>query len=152
MHKRLIPFCSSLRLRGSSLHSYIGTSRQPVRLTPAFIDRIFSEITTYQTTQTGSATPKEGEMDYKTFLDFVLAMENKKTKEGLRYFWRLITLPSRPYLDSYAINFFFRDITRTLIENNIEPANAMDVKDEIFDMVKVREMRRSTTPHKIFSL
>ena len=125
-------------LSKTELQSYTGTSRQPVRLTPAFIDRIYSEITTYQTTQTGSATPKEGEMDYKTFLDFVLAMENKKTKEGLRYFWRLITLPSRPYLDSYAINFFFRDITRTLKENDIEPANAMDVKDEIYDMVKVR--------------
>ena len=47
------------------LQSYTGTSRQPVRLTPAFIDRIYSEITTYQTAQTGSATPKEGEVRNK---------------------------------------------------------------------------------------
>ena len=37
-------------------------------LTNIFIDRIFEEYQTF-----------EGEMDYKTFLDFVLAMENKKT-------------------------------------------------------------------------
>ena len=36
-------------------------------LTGIFIDRIFEEYQTF-----------EGEMDYKTFLDFVLAMENKK--------------------------------------------------------------------------
>jgi serine/threonine-protein phosphatase 2A regulatory subunit B'' len=37
-------------------------------LTDIFIDRVFEEYQTF-----------EGEMDYKTFLDFVLAMENKKT-------------------------------------------------------------------------
>jgi len=37
-------------------------------LTTIFIDRIFEEYQTF-----------EGEMDYKTFLDFVLAMENKKS-------------------------------------------------------------------------
>jgi len=36
--------------------------------TPIFIDRIFEEYQTF-----------EGEMDYKTFLDFVLAMESKKS-------------------------------------------------------------------------
>lgn len=33
-----------------------------------FIDRVFEEYQTF-----------EGEMDYKTFLDFVLAVENKKS-------------------------------------------------------------------------
>ena len=37
-------------------------------LTDIFIDRVFEEYQTF-----------ENEMDYKTFLDFVLAMENKKT-------------------------------------------------------------------------
>ena len=37
-------------------------------LTSIFIDRIFEEYQTF-----------EGEMDYKTFLDFVLAYENKKS-------------------------------------------------------------------------
>jgi serine/threonine-protein phosphatase 2A regulatory subunit B'' len=37
-------------------------------LTEIFIDRVFEEYQTF-----------EGEMDYKTYLDFVIAMENKKT-------------------------------------------------------------------------
>lgn len=37
-------------------------------LTKIFVDRIFEEYQTF-----------EGEMDYTTFLDFVLAMENKKS-------------------------------------------------------------------------
>lgn len=41
-------------------------------LTSIFIDRIFEEYQTF-----------EGEMDYKTFLDFVLAMENKKTPQAI---------------------------------------------------------------------
>ncbi len=36
-------------------------------LTPAFINRVFEECLTYA-----------GEMDYKTYLDFVLALENRK--------------------------------------------------------------------------
>ena len=41
-------------------------------LTNIFIDRVFEEYQTY-----------EGEMDYKNFLDFVLAMENKKSPQSL---------------------------------------------------------------------
>ena len=48
-------------------------------LTTIFIDRVFEELQTF-----------EGEMDYKTFLDFVLAMENKKTPQSLHYFWRIL--------------------------------------------------------------
>ena len=44
-------------------------------LTSIFIDRVFEEDQTC-----------EGEMDYKNFLDFVLAMENKKSPQSLQYF------------------------------------------------------------------
>lgn len=36
-------------------------------LTPSFVTRVFEEALTYG-----------GEMDYKTYLDFVLALENRK--------------------------------------------------------------------------
>jgi serine/threonine-protein phosphatase 2A regulatory subunit B'' len=41
-------------------------------MTSIFIDRIFEEYQTF-----------EGEMDYKNFLDFTLAMENKKSPQAL---------------------------------------------------------------------
>ena len=48
-------------------------------LTPTFIDRIFEECLTYG-----------GEMDYKTYLDFVLALENRKEPQALAYFFRIL--------------------------------------------------------------
>ena len=45
-------------------------------LTPTFIDRVFEECLTYG-----------GEMDYKTYLDFVLALENRKEPQSLTYFF-----------------------------------------------------------------
>ncbi|GMH91687.1 hypothetical protein TL16_g12124 [Triparma laevis f. inornata] len=130
-------------LSKTELQNYTGSERQPVRLTPAFIDRIFDEITTYQTSTNPNEKKGTGEMDYKTFLDFVLAMENKKSKEGLRYFWRLLSF-GKDYLDSFAINYFFRDIVQILSDNNIEAARLSDVKDEIFDMVKPHDPLRIT--------
>jgi len=41
-------------------------------LTTIFVDRLFEEYQTF-----------EGEMDYKSYLDFVLAMENKKTVQSM---------------------------------------------------------------------
>ena len=66
-------------------------------LTPAFVDRVFQECLTYG-----------GEMDYKTYLDFVLAMENKKTPQSLHYFWRILDVFHKGAIDTFVINMFFR--------------------------------------------
>jgi len=100
-------------------------------LTEVFIDRVFEEYQTYRDAETG-----EREMDYKTFLDFVLAMENKNTHEAIQYFWKLIDIHQRNCLDSFTINYFFRAIVRLLGDKNIDVPPVDDVKDEIFDMVK----------------
>ena len=41
--------------------------------------RVFQECLTYG-----------GEMDYKTYLDFVLALENKREPQALSYFFRIL--------------------------------------------------------------
>ena len=135
-------------LSKTELMNYVGTERQSMRLTPAFIDRIFEEITTYQVGGGGVEGSRKGanstgEMDYKTFLDFVLAMENKKTRQGLNYLWRLLSL-GKGYLDSFSISYFFRDIDMVLKENGIENIKMADVRDEIFDMVKPKDPLRIT--------
>ena len=94
-------------------------------LTDVFIDRIFEECHTY-----------DGEMDYKTFLDFVLAIENKKSKQSLAYFWRLLDIKQEGYIDIFTINYFFRQIVKKLKEIDGDVVSVADVKDEIFDMVK----------------
>merc|ERR1719324_1961451 len=78
-------------------------------LTDVFIDRVFEEYQTYRDSETG-----EQEMDYKTFLDFVLAMENKNSRQAIQYFWKLIDINKRGYLDAFVINYFFRAILRLL--------------------------------------
>lgn len=100
-------------------------------LTEVFIDRVFDAIQTYRDAETG-----EREMDYKAFLDFVLAMENKNSKQAVQYFWKLIDINHRGWLDGFVINYFFRAITRVLQSQKIDVPSVDDVKDEIFDMVK----------------
>merc|ERR1719162_572430 len=103
----------------------------PGMLTEVFIDRVFEEYQTYRDSETG-----EREIDYKTFLDFVLAMENKNTRQALQYFWKIIDVNHQGYIDGFVINYFFRSIVGALRTKKFDVASVDDVKDEIFDMVK----------------
>ncbi len=46
------------------------------KLHQVFVQRVFEESQTY-----------DGEMDFKAFLDFVLAMENRNTRAGMQVRW-----------------------------------------------------------------
>ncbi|CAM9198360.1 unnamed protein product [Chrysoparadoxa australica] len=134
-------------LSRSELEQYIG-SRQPLQLTPIFVERLFQEIITYKMTPDGTSEGKrvpgdtsEGEMDYKTFLDFVLAMENKQTVQALAYFWKILDVRHDGSLCSC---YFYSDIVKKLAEGGFEAPNASDVKDEIWDMVKPEDGERIT--------
>lgn len=48
------------------------------------------------------------EMDFESFLDFVLALENKDTPEGLTYLFRCLDLQGRGYLTTADIHTLFR--------------------------------------------
>lgn len=94
-------------------------------LTRVFIDRVFQECLTY-----------EGEMDYKTYLDFILALENQKEPQALHYFFKILDIDGKGYLNTFTLNYFFRSIQQQMGQHNQEPVSFEDVKDEIFDMVK----------------
>ena len=66
-------------------------------LTPVFITRVFQECLTYG-----------GEMDYKSYLDFVLALENRNTPQGLRYLFQIMDIDNKGYLHPGDLNFFYR--------------------------------------------
>ena len=83
-------------------------------LTKIFIDRIFEEYQTF-----------EGEMDYKTFLDFVLAMENKKSPQALQYFWRVLDIYHKGAIDTFVINMFFRSVI-TKLETRVQTDYKID--------------------------
>ncbi|KAG1697885.1 Serine/threonine-protein phosphatase 2A regulatory subunit B'' subunit gamma [Nymphon striatum] len=94
-------------------------------LTSVFVDRVFQECLTY-----------DGEMDYKTYLDVVLALENRKEPQALQYFFRILNVQSKGYLNVFCLNYFFRAIQVQMRMHGQEPVSFADVKDEIFDMVK----------------
>lgn len=55
------------------------------------------------------------EMDFESFLDFVLALENKDTPEGLTYLFRCLDLQGRGYLTTADIHTLFRSILYSIL-------------------------------------
>ena len=104
-------------------------------LTGVFIARIFQECQTYRNVHTG-----QSEIDYKSYLDFVLATTYKGTAESLGYFLRLLDIQKSGGLTVFDVCYFFRAVVDKFAEFGDEAnCEVDDVKDEIFDMVKPRD-------------
>ncbi|KAG8636589.1 hypothetical protein MANES_15G015000v8 [Manihot esculenta] len=101
-------------------------------LTEIFIERVFDEHVRRGKSGGGNAR----EMDFESFLDFVLALENKDTPEGLTYLFRCLDLQGRGYLTTADIHSLFRDVHQKWIEGGNYELCIEDVRDEIWDMVK----------------
>ncbi|KAH1001424.1 serine/threonine-protein phosphatase 2A regulatory subunit B'' subunit gamma [Dendroctonus ponderosae] len=116
-------------LNKSELASYgSGTFTKP------FLDRVFQTCLTYG-----------GEMDYKTYLDLVLALENRSEPQALAYLFRILDIKGCGYLDAFTLNYFFRDIQDQMTAHGTEqPVSFSDVKDELFDMVRPKDPERVT--------
>ena len=109
-------------------------------LTKLFVERIFQEYRTYKNEETG-----EYEMDYKQFLDFTLAMENQKTPQSIRWFWRILDVNKCGYIDAGMVKMFFNQVLQGIVDHN-QPVevNCLDVCDEIFDMAKPKDPSKIT--------
>ncbi|KAL8162245.1 hypothetical protein V2J09_013734 [Rumex salicifolius] len=101
-------------------------------LTDIFIERVFDEHVRRGKSGGGSSR----EMDFESFLDFVLALENKDTPEGLTYLFRCLDLQGRGFLTTADIHTLFRDVHQKWIEGGNYELCIEDVRDEIWDMVK----------------
>jgi Ca2+-binding EF-hand superfamily protein len=47
-------------------------------------------------------------MDYKSYLDFVLALDNRNSPQGLRYLFQIMDIDNKGYLHPGDLNFFYR--------------------------------------------
>ncbi|XP_066254772.1 serine/threonine-protein phosphatase 2A regulatory subunit B'' subunit gamma-like [Euwallacea similis] len=95
-------------------------------LTKPFLDRVFQTCLTYG-----------GEMDYKTYLDLVLALENRAEPQALTFLFKILDIKGCGYLDAFTLNYFFRAIQDQMKAHGTEePVSFSDVKDELFDMVR----------------
>ncbi|XP_046384216.1 serine/threonine-protein phosphatase 2A regulatory subunit B'' subunit gamma-like [Ischnura elegans] len=102
-------------------------------LTQVFLERVFQECNTYG-----------GEMDYKTYLDFVLALENRQEPQALHYLFRILDINGKGYLDTFCLNYFFRGIQEQMALHGQEEVSFENIKDEIFDMVKPADPTKIT--------
>ncbi|THG11447.1 hypothetical protein TEA_002440 [Camellia sinensis var. sinensis] len=90
--------------------------------------------------KTGGGNARE--MDFESCLDFVLALENKDTPEGLTYLFQCLDLHGRGYLTTANIHTLFRDVHQKWIEGGNYELCIEDVRD--WDMVKPSDPLRIT--------
>ncbi|KAL3287791.1 hypothetical protein HHI36_002254 [Cryptolaemus montrouzieri] len=102
-------------------------------LTQPFLDRVFQTLLTYG-----------GEMDYKTYLDLVLALENRSEPQAITFLFKIIDIKDQKFLDSFTLNYFFRAIQEQMKAHGAEPVPFLDVKDELFDMVRPKDPEKIT--------
>ncbi|KFD69764.1 hypothetical protein M514_11787, partial [Trichuris suis] len=94
-------------------------------LTKEFVMRVFQEsITT------------DGEMDFRGFVDFSLAMENNNDPAAVNYLFKIFDIRQRGYLDSFSLNYFYRGIQRSIEEHNYPRVKFEDINAELFDMIR----------------
>ncbi|GKD49296.1 probable serine/threonine-protein phosphatase 2A regulatory subunit B'' subunit TON2 [Tanacetum coccineum] len=85
--------------------------------------------------KSGNANARE--MDFESFLDFVLALENKDSPEGITYLFKCLDLNGRGFLTTADIHTLFRDVHQKWIEGGNYELCIEDVRDEIWNMVKL---------------
>ncbi|CAG9829083.1 unnamed protein product [Diabrotica balteata] len=102
-------------------------------LTQPFLDSVFQTCLTYG-----------GEMDYRTYLDLVLALENRNEPQALAYLFRILDIKKCGYLDAFTLKYFFRAIQDQMKAHGAEPVSFEDVKDELFDMVRPKDPEKIT--------
>lgn len=83
-------------------------------------------------------------MDYKAYLDFVLALENRHEPQALHYLFRILDFEHTGYLTAFSLNYFFKGITDQIVAHRAERVDFEDVKDQVFDMVKPKDPLRIT--------
>jgi serine/threonine-protein phosphatase 2A regulatory subunit B'' len=110
-------------------------------LTSEFVDRLFEEHRMYRSRE------GELEMDYKTFLNFVLAVDNKASMQSIKYLFKILDMHHVGYLDVFTLSYFFRAVHNKMNELGHDVRNiCIDdvVQNEIFDMVQPARSDRIT--------
>ena len=88
---------------------------------------------------------RDREMDFQAFLDFVLAWSNKNHPASLAYFFRILDINKTGSLTNMEIWTFLKSVHKTWIADpDNYDLNMLDVRDEIFDMVKPSQDGRIT--------
>jgi Ca2+-binding EF-hand superfamily protein len=76
-------------------------------------------------------------MDYKGYLNFVIATEHPQTKAALKYVWSLLDIyDTRSKIDMYVLKMFCKEIAENLIVNGLMTDISTDsILTEVIDMI-----------------
>ena len=124
--------------------------------TSALMDALFFTLPLYP----GDAGVLE--MDYKAFLDFVLALEYPHSPASLGYFFALLDFQKVGYLDRASVSYWFRHVRSKMAELGHEAIPSCDVMcDEVMDMLSplekegrigLKDLIRSRCGHTVVSI
>jgi len=104
-------------------------------LTEATCERIFQETITNK----GESGQSEIGFPFKSFIDLILAIENRDSPESILYFWRLIDVDHNGVLSPITISHFYKSVCAVLFpETPQEAPRPVDVQREVYDMLGVR--------------
>lgn len=76
-------------------------------------------------------------MDYKTYLNFVIATEHAATRPAMRYIWAILDLDgTKSHIKITALHCFCKEIARDLVANGLMvDISAQSILSEIVDMI-----------------
>jgi len=103
-----------------------------VQLTAVTIRRIFDEYITY---------PPPHEMDYKMFLDLILALDNKTTAQSMAYFFRLLDIDRTGRIGPSNVNYFYSEVRAALKANGYDAPPPASVVIEVSDILSCNDIR-----------
>jgi hypothetical protein len=121
-------------LSQEELLAFSGTPGELLQLTQTAVRRLFEEYITY----------RPMEMDYRTFLDLVLALENKLTVESMSYFFRILDIDKCGRLTPASIRYFYKDIHETLKSTKYDAPPVANMVVEVFDILSCNDPRGPT--------
>jgi len=94
-------------------------------LTQVCIERIFEECNTFS-----------GEIDFRVYLDIVLALENRSAKASQRFLFKLLDMNHVGRVGLSEVRYFFSHVVAQLQAMGHEAVDVANVCDEVMDMVR----------------
>lgn len=107
--------------------------RKRINFTHAAWERIFEEYIPYS----------PAELDYKGFVNLILALENPTSPASIKYFWKVLDFDRSGFLTPTKIKFFYNDVYQSLVGNYDAPS-AAHVVVEVFDILACNNDRGAT--------
>lgn len=80
--------------------------------------------------------------DFKTFIDIILALENRKEIQSQHFFFTILDINHCHYLDDYVLRYFFKAIENQMRRQGQEPIRFDDFSNEIYDMIRPQKHSR----------